>query len=336
MFFKGNYGPMLIAEIGGNHEGDFVYANDLTDIALDSKADVIKYQIYTPDSLVNKNFDLERYEHFKKFTLSIDQHLQLAEKCIKHGKKYLASVWDPSAIDLISEKMDFFKIGSGDLTAFNIIDQIVKKGKPIIISTGLASYEEVVRTIKFIQNREEKYLNRDMLAVLQCTSMYPNKESNVNLKVMKMFEKNMGVTVGYSDHTEDLEALHLASIFGARVLEFHFTDTKKDKTFRDHKVSLTKNDLEVLINKIHRSVKILGDDKKIPTKSEVDSNHITTFRRGLFLNKNMKKGSVITKEDVVSLRPNVGLDASNYFNIIGKKINQDISRFDKLKIEMFE
>ena len=334
--FKGKYGPLLIAEIGGNHEGDFSYANDLTDLAIESKADVIKFQIYYPDSLVNKKVDIDRYDHFKKYTLTPEQHIDLAKKCINGGKQYLASVWDISAINWIDQYLQFYKIGSGDLTAYPVIEEIVEKSKPIILSTGLSTFEEVSKTVDFIRQKSSIYNNNNMLAVLQCTSMYPIPELEANLNVLKAYKNTLNVRVGYSDHTENTEALYLASVTGADLLEFHFTDSKKGKTFRDHKVSLTKNDVELLVERILRANVIFGNKEKQPTSSELSNNHQVSFRRSVYLNKNVLKGEMITKEHLVILRPNKSIDARDQYKIIGKRAKTDIKRLEVIDLKMFE
>ena len=141
--FKGKNGPLLIAEIGGNHEGDFNYAKKLVGLACNTEVDVIKLQVYYPNTLVNEIIDPIRYDHFKKFILTKDQHIELAEICLKHNKKYLASVWDIDAYNWIDKYSDFYKVGSGDLTALTLIDVIISKKKPIILSTGLSNLDEI-------------------------------------------------------------------------------------------------------------------------------------------------------------------------------------------------
>ena len=119
-FWKGSAGPLLIAEIGGNHEGDFEYARKLTELAIESKADFVKFQIYTGDTLVSKVEGAQRNKHFKKFELTPEQHIALAEMCRQNNVGYMASVWDPEAIDWIDEYISIYKIGSGDLTAYPV------------------------------------------------------------------------------------------------------------------------------------------------------------------------------------------------------------------------
>ena len=336
MTFSGKYGPYLIAEIGGNHEGDFEYAKDLVDLAVESAADAVKFQIYFPDTLVNQRESMDRWEHFKKFTFTPSQHIALAEKCRKGGKNYLASVWDMDAVDWIDQYLDHYKVGSGDLTAYPVLEKIVSTGKPIIMSSGLSTLTEVKSAVKFIQSLDASYKNPDMLAILQCSSMYPIPESEANLKVMQTFREEFGVAVGYSDHTEDLEALYLAAVAGADILEFHFTDTKEGKVFRDHKVSLTKENVNDLGDRITRANKILGSREKNPTSSELEHDHHITFRRAIYLNRNISKGDTVEAKDLIALRPNHGIDARDIEQVIGKYAKQDINRLDALSMDMFE
>jgi N,N'-diacetyllegionaminate synthase len=336
MSFSGKHGPLLIAEIGGNHEGDFLYANDLLDLALDSQADAIKFQIYFPDTLVNKSESPDRWEHFKKFTFSPMQHIELAEKCKAGGKEYLASVWDIDALDWIDPYLSYYKIGSGDLTAYPILEKVVEKGKPIILSTGLSTFSEVEESVRFIQGLDHRYEDRNMLAVLQCSSMYPIPEVEANLNVIGTLGRELNISVGYSDHTEDMEALYLAAVVGADVLEFHFTDTKQGKTFRDHKVSLTKDDVSQLVGRIRRAHEIFGSGVKEPTASELENKHPISFRRAIYPVRDIIKGEVMRDVDLTALRPNRGVDARYTYRIIGKRAKKNIGLLDVLDEDMFE
>jgi len=170
--WRGKHGPFLIAEIGGNHEGDFGYATELAKQACDSGVDAVKFQIYTGDSLVSKVEDPIRNAHFKRFELSKKEYVSLAELCFDKKVIFAASVWDIDAFDWIDPYMKFYKIGSGDLTAYPVIRKIVGFKKPIILSTGLSTLDEVKATVQFIQSIDPRYLSPENLAVLQCTSMY--------------------------------------------------------------------------------------------------------------------------------------------------------------------
>ena len=149
-------------------------------------------------------------------------------------------------------------------------------------------------------------------------------------------KNELNVSVGYSDHTEDIEALYLATVTGAEVLEFHFTDTKEGKTFRDHKVSLTKDDIDLLVNKINRANIIFGSNIKAPTNSELENKHLITFRRAIYPNRDIQMGEKISKDDIIALRPNKGIDSRYSEKIIGKKAKIKIEKLSQLNIDMFE
>jgi N,N'-diacetyllegionaminate synthase len=329
--WKGKHGPMLIAEIGGNHEGNFIYAKKLVRLAISSGVDVIKLQIYQGENLVSPIESKKRFKHFKKFELSSEQHIRLAKMCQKAKILYLASVWDVKSLLWIDKYLKFYKVGSGDLTAYPILAELCKRGKPILLSTGLSTLSEVVKTLKFIRTQNKIYNKNSQISLLQCTSSYPTADNEVNLNVIESLKKFTNLNVGYSHHNQGDLALISAYILGAQILEFHFTDSRKGKRFRDHKISLTPAETKNLINKIKRINLFRGKKKKLPTKSEIESKHLKTFRRAVYFNKYMKKGSIINEEDLVYLRPNNGVDARDYKKLIGKKILKNIKPFSKIK-----
>ena len=333
--WKGKHGPLLIAEIGGNHEGDFEYAKKLTQLAIESDVDYIKFQIYTGDSLVNKIESPVRNKHFKKFQLTNQQHIQLAQMCRAHGVGYMASVWDLSFISWIDEYMDVYKIGSGDLTAYQVLKGICKTQKPIILSTGLSTLEEVKASVAFIQSCDPIYFSPNKLSILQCTSMYPIPFEEANLAVMNTLSKETLLPIGYSDHTEGCKALSYSVAMGAKILEFHFTDAREGKKFRDHKVSLTKDETLNLISEIKTIYTLQGNGNKEPTPSELDNKHEQSFRRALFMKSNIKKNQIITEDDIISLRPCHGIPANFLNELIGKKANRNITKLEKLDWSFF-
>ena len=324
---------MLIAEIGGNHEGDFNHAKRMTKLAISTGVDAVKFQLYKGSSLVSPVESLERYKHFNKFELTRNQHIEIAKICKKSGVDYLASVWDEEMLLWIDKYLKYYKIGSGDLTSYPIIENLAKRGKPIILSTGLSNLKEIKDTIKFIQKNNKIYKNKKNLAILQCTSSYPTLDEEVNLNVIKSLKKETKLTIGYSHHNEGDLAILAAYLTGAEILEFHFTDSRKNKTFRDHKISLTAKETKNLIKKINKINKLLGNKDKTPTESEIKSKNIITFRRAIYSKKDLKKDEKIKKEDLIYLRPNHGVDVREYKKILGKKIRKDTIAFKKIKLK---
>jgi len=333
--FKGKHGPLLIAEIGGNHEGDFDYAKKLVDLAIKADVDLIKFQIYQGDTIVNRYVSPQRNEHFKKFELTKEQHEKIAKYVIDNGIRYTASIWDMNYLDWVDKYIPIYKIGSGDLTSYPIIKEITNRNKPIVISTGLSSEKEVLEAIEFIQSQNKIYKSPDFLGVLQCTSMYPINYKDANLNVIPKLKELTGLTVGYSDHTIGLDALRTAYIMGAEILEFHFTDSRENKDFRDHKVSLTVDEVKKLIDDISDVRYLKGDPVKRLTEIEVANGHEKSFRRAVYPKMDISKGTIITEKHLTVLRPLEGIDARKFYDIVGKKAATNLHKYQVLKEEYF-
>lgn len=332
--WKGKHGPLLIAEIGGNHEGDFDYALKLSYLAFEAGVDYVKYQMYSGDTLVSRLESPQRNTHFKKFELSRDQYIHLAELCQQNGAKFLASVWDPKYFDWIDPYMDFYKIGSGDLTAYPVLKATAQLKKPILLSTGLSTEKEVLDAVAYLQSCDARYKDPEYLALLQCTAMYPIPASDAHLSVMNRLSALTGLKAGYSDHTEGSVALETAVACGAEILEFHFTDDRKNKTFRDHKVSLTRDEVLALTDKIKEIKELRGSDQKSPLP--VEGDHVVTFRRAIYPSKDLKKGDVLTEDNLICLRPNHGIDAREFDQVIGRKLKLDVQAHQKLSWDIIE
>ncbi|MFT6500181.1 MAG: N-acetylneuraminate synthase/N,N'-diacetyllegionaminate synthase [Crocinitomicaceae bacterium] len=330
----GKNGPLMIAEIGGNHEGDFEYAKKLTQLAIESNVDYIKFQMYSGDSLVSPVENPVRNKHFKKFELNHKHYIELAEMCKAGGVGFMASVWNPDYFEWIDQYMDIYKIGSGDMTAYPVLEATAALGKPIILSTGLSSIDEVLDAIEFIQSCNVKYKDPEFLSVLQCTSMYPIPFDFAHLSVMNEFTSKTGLPVGYSDHTEGSYALEIAVAMGAQILEFHFTDSREGKDFRDHKVSLTRDEVLELNEKITEINKLKGS--KIKEPQSVEGDHLITFRRAIYPATDLPKGTTLVAENLVYLRPNHGIDARDYKKVIGKTLTTDVKAFEKLNWSYLE
>lgn len=325
--FKGAHGPWLVAEIGGNHEGDFDYAVRLTDLAIDAGADAIKFQIYSGDTLVSHVADPGRHAHFQRFELTPDQHLALADRIRSAGRAYVASVWDPGAYDWIGPVLTACKVGSGDLTAVPLLRAAARTGKPMMLSTGLSSWEEVVWAVEQIRSYDATYSNRDQLALLQCTSMYPIPHSDAHLSVMLAY-RALGVTIGYSDHTLGTRALEVAAAMGAEVLEFHFTDRKENRQFRDHQLSLDNPDLKSLIRALDEVRTLQGAPVKQIAPSERAHDHVRSFRRAVYPSRDIADGEVLDHESLCVLRPNHGIDARDYDQVVGRRTRRAFRRHE--------
>ena len=328
IFEKPN-GPWLVAEIGGNHEGDFDTALRLADLALEAGADAVKFQVYYGDTLVSSVASPDRNAHFKRFELSPRQHLDLAERVLNAGRAYVASVWDIDAFDWITPVLSACKIGSGDLTAPPFLRAAARTGKPLLLSTGLADRAEVAAAVDMIRTENPSYHEPSQLAVLQCTTMYPIPDADAHLEVMRSFA-TLGVTVGYSDHTIGTKALEVAAAMGAEVLEFHFTDNKQDRTFRDHQLSLNGVDLRNLIHALQEIRILQGTGDKHPLPIELTNNHPHAFRRAIYPARDVEVGEVLDADNLCVLRPNQGIDARDYDRVVGRLACRRLQRHEPL------
>jgi len=320
----------LIAEIGGNHQGSFEKALDLCELAINSEADCIKFQLYNAENLVNPFISKDRYKHFKNFELTKDQHIYLAEKCIKSGKDYSASIWDLNMISWIEPFLKFFKVGSGDLTSRQYLRRFAITGKPIILSTGLSNQKEVQEAINFIREVNPYYWNSGSIVLMQCTSMYPIEDSDANLSVISSFSKIENIITGYSDHTRGNKALINSISWGAKVLEFHFTDNKNNETFRDHLVSLELEDVNQLKRDCIQAIKMIGDPIKKPLDIEINNGHIESFRRAIYPSRDIHKGEKLSEDNIICLRPCKGIGAEYFDEVIGKELLISIKKYQEL------
>ena len=318
----------FIAEIGGNHEGDFEYAKLLVDLAVESGADAVKFQFYTGDSIVNEFIDPERNKHFWNFTLPVEKNLELLNAVRTRSCKAMASLWDIETVDVYEPFLPIHKIGSGDLTHFQMIKRLTQSKKPLILSTGISDLATISKTLEFIESCDPTYISEQKIALLHCVSNYPTNDWEANLNGMITLKNEFGLPVGYSDHTIGSQAIEIAVAMGAEIIEKHFTDTRENKSFRDHSVSLTKNETIQTLHMIRKIITLKGNNEKNITQSEIDAKHDVSFRRSLFAKHNIKKGTVVSENDVIALRPNVGLSAEHFYDLIGSRLNRHIKKLE--------
>lgn len=326
----------VIAEIGGNHEGRHDEAVRLVNLACEAAVHAVKLQIYSAEGLVSRVESPDRHQHFKKFSLETDDYLELAQIVTKRGVLFMASLWDRRAVKVFDPLIAVHKIGSGDLNAYELIEAIVETGKPIIMSCGLADLDQILQTVGFIQSIDPTYVSARKLCLLQCGAMYPLPSSEAHLNAMGYIRDKTGLPVGYSDHTIGTEACEIAVAMGACVIEKHFTDSRENKTFRDHQVSLTRDEFREMVDTFGRIKRLQGEYGKSVTLSETEAGHMTSFRRAVYPAIDLPSGAVLTRENVVSLRPNVGIDGRSYFKVLGRRLKVAKSAHQRLAWEDLE
>ena len=329
--------PFIIAEIGGNHEGSLDYAKKLLIDAAEAGADAVKFQTYFPDRIVSKIEDPERHKHFGKFSLGIEDYFTLSKLALENDVTFMSSIWDSESLADINDLVSIHKIGSGDLTNYPLIKKIVETNKPLIISSAMATIEEIDETVRFIEKENPAYIDSKKLGILQCVAMYgdPN-DSYANLNVIptlsKRFPKHI---IGYSDHTIGSYAANIAVALGAKILEIHFTDDKS-REFRDHHISITGKELNNLRKNIAKTLSLMGSNNKSPVAEIESKERISEFRRSCYFNQDCLAGDIVTAQNLTTLRPNKGIDAREYSKVLGRKLLVDKKAFESISWDDFE
>jgi N,N'-diacetyllegionaminate synthase len=322
--FIGKDEVFIIAEIGGNHEGNFEYAKKLLMDAASTGVHAVKFQTYKADKIVSKVENEARHKHFKKFELTLDQYKELAALAKKHKVMFMSSLWDEDAIADLGPYMTIHKVGSGDLTNYPLLEIIAKKNKPLIMSTAMTTLEEVKHAVDFINKVNPSLIKERKLVLLHCVAMYGEpKDEFANLQAMRVLQHAFPyIPIGYSDHTAGVYACELAIGMGASVIEKHFTDDKT-REFRDHHLSANVEEMKNLVQKAKQIKKILGHHHKKPVESIETPERIKEFRRAVYLKQDAKKGTKLAKAMLITLRPNVGIDARKFYDVLGKKLKKD-------------
>ena len=328
--------PFLIAEIGGNHGGDLEYAKKLVTLAKNSGADAVKFQTYSGDLLVNRKINPERCRHFDKLSLSIDQFIDLYSLCEKLEIEFMTSVWDIDSLNKLDPYLKRHKIGSGDLTNYQILEKILSKDKPLIISTAMATFNEIHELVNKINQIDNNFIANQKLTLLHCVAMYGSPQYKyANLGFMDRLIKTFPeISIGYSDHVKGNLAVLTAIARGAKCIEVHFTDNKNQE-FRDHHLSVLPQELKDI-----RSLADVINDLFIDENPDIvndieDPERIKEFRRAIYPSKDIRKDDLIRDDDLILLRPNIGLDARYLNKIIGARAKRDIKKLEIISMEDF-
>lgn len=339
--FIGKDNPtFIIAEAGINHNGDIRIAKKLVDHANNAGADAVKFQTYKTENLVIKSLDLVEYQiknikekksqfkMLKKLELTYSDFHVLKKYCDKKEIIFLSTPHSFDSIDFLEDLVPAYKIGSGDITNIPALRHIAKKGKPVILGTGMSTIKEVKNAIETIKSQGNK-----QIIALHCTTNYPCPINQVNLNAMISMKNELGCIVGYSDHTLGTIVPIIATAIGANVIEKHLTIDKKLHG-PDHKSSLTPEEFKIMISKIRETEKILGSFEKKPTK---DEEKIKQFiRKSLVTKKELKKGTKITRDAIEIKRPATGIIPADIDKIIGKKTKINIGKDEIINYKMIE
>jgi len=310
----------IIAEAGSNHNGSLEQAKKLIDVAVEAGADAVKFQIFKAEEL---SADKEIQRMLKKFELRRDWIAELSEHAKRKNIMFLATPFDMEAVDLLDEiNVPAFKIASGDLTDLPLIKYIAEKGKPIILSVGLGSLEEIREALDVIYSTG----NRNV-ALLHCVVSYPTKPEDANLNVIKTLKREFRVPVGFSDHTMEISIPIGAVALGADIIEKHFTLDRKLEG-PDHPYALEPEELKIMVKGIRDVEKALGSGIKNIVGSEKQG--LVEGRRSIFAKVNIPKGTTITRDMLSILRPAIGIEPKYIDEIIGKKAKRNINAHESI------
>lgn len=314
----------IIAEAGVNHNGDIKRALKLVDAAMKAGADAVKFQTFAADRLVTRlspkaqyqskttNARESQYEMLKKLELSPGAHRKLKSRAEEQGLVFLSTPFDMESADFLeSLGVPAFKIGSGELTDLPLLAHIARKRKPMILSTGMSTNEEVTHAVQTVQKE-----GLQEIVLLHCVSAYPAPKEDVNLLAMQFLRDTFIVPVGYSDHTEGIDVAVLAVACGACIIEKHLT---LDRTLAgpDHRMSLEPKDFSAMVREIRNTEKILGRWGKQPMQSELNTRNVA--RKSVVALVDIKKGCPITGMMIGIRRPGSGIPPSELETLIGRK-----------------
>jgi len=330
----------IIAEIGVNHEGSMSLAKRLVDEAKEGGADAVKFQSYKAETLASKDSPsywdtneeptTSQYELFKKHDgFWIKEMKELKEYCDKIDIEFMSTPFDIESADFLDDMMDVYKISSSDLTNKPFIEYLCKFKKPIILSTGASSIFEIQEAVSWI----EKHGNP--LALLHCVLNYPTPDRNANLgMILDLKQKFPDKIIGYSDHTlpKDMKVCEMATMLGSVIIEKHFTH---DKTLpgNDHYHAMDKEDLKLFRKNLERTFEILGSFKVEALADEAPARN--NARRSLVAKCDIKKGQIITENDLTFKRPAHGVSPKFMDEVVGKVAIVDINDDDVIKWNMF-
>lgn len=328
---------LIIAEAGVNHNGDFETARRLVLAAKEAGADIVKFQTANVDSLVSKYAEMAEYqkentgktgsqrEMLQKILLSYHEFVKLSDFCEEIGIKFLSTPFDIGSIHFLSDlKADVWKIPSGEITNYPYLVEIARTSLPIILSTGMSTLDEIGEAIELLQKN-----GSGKITLLHCTTEYPTPYQHVNLNAMATLRERFRLDVGYSDHTLGIEIPIAAVALGAVIIEKHFT-LSREMEGPDHKASLEPDELKEMVQSIRKLEKALGDGEKQPT--DVEDKNAMVARKSIIAGKDIRKGELLTEENLTTKRPGTGISPMRWNEILGTVAIRDFKKDELIEI----
>jgi len=314
----------IIAEAGVNHNGSLDLAKQLVDKAVEAGVDCIKFQTFKAENLVNKDAQKADYQinntgnndsqlkMLKNLELSFGDFKELKKYCDTKGITFLSTPFDNECIEFLEPIIPFFKIPSGEITNLPFLRKINSYKKDVILSTGMATLEEIQDALTILKDCK--------VTLLHCTTEYPCPYEGVNMKAMSTMKDKFNLSVGYSDHTQGIEIPIMAVAMGAEVIEKHFT-LDKNMDGPDHKASLEPDELKQMVKEIRNVEKAFGNGIKEPQEAEI--KNIEIARKSIVAKCNIKKGEIFNEQNLACKRPAKGISPMKWDEIIGTAAKKD-------------
>lgn len=311
---------LVVAEIGNNHEGDVAVARELVERAADAGADAVKFQTFRTDAFVSPA-DADRHARMKRFELSPDEFATLADLARARSLRFLSTALDLDSVSVLTPLVDAFKVASGDIDFFPLLDALAATGKPVVISTGQSELDDVAHAVDAIGTE---------VGILQCVSSYPAPDHEVNLRALAVLaERFPACTIGYSDHTTGTDAGPLSVACGARIVEKHFTLDKTYSEFRDHALSADPSEFCEIVRRVRAAETLLGSPCKQIQASEADARR--ALRRSIAAARDFEAGHVLGDGDFVWTRPADGLRPGEEAELVGRALRRAVRLGEHLR-----
>lgn len=327
----------IIAEAGVNHNGDINIAKKLVDEAVLAGADAVKFQTFKAENLVCRNAskaeyqldttdkDETQFDMLKKLELTEKMHVELIDYCKNRDIMFLSTPFDIDSLHyLVNLGLDIIKIPSGEITNYPLLREVGKTKKKVILSSGMSTLNEIKNAKRVLM----EFGCKDLI-ILHCNTEYPTPYQDVNLKAMNTIREELGVRVGYSDHTQGITVPIAAVALGAEVIEKHFT-LNRNMIGPDHRASLEPDELKEMIRAIRNVEASLGDGVKKPSESE--KKNIEIARKSIVAKCNIAKGTLLNGENLTTKRPGIGISPMEWNCVIGQKAKRDFDMDEMIEL----
>lgn len=323
----------IIAEIGVNHEGSLEAALNLLKLARDAGADAAKFQTFTPERYASAS-DPARLDRVRGFDLGENGFRRLAEEAAKYDFPIFSTAVSEDVVPFLAELFPAIKIASGDIDFEPVIRAAAATGRPVILSTGLATTAEIEAAIGWFKDEAGIDDVRDRLILMHCVSAYPAPIEELNLLSIPYLAERTGLRVGYSNHAIGPEACLAAVALGAPVIETHFTDQKTGRDFRDHALSCDPDDLRRLVEIAPRIRAGLGRRAKRRQPSE--AGNVKAFRKGVVAARDLAAGHVIARDDLMFARPATEFASGEVRRVVGARLKGRVKKGELIRRDNVE